>query len=301
MKSRLNAFLTSAAKQHGETSEDHENQTVESVVSLSPDVIENWQFSDRPETELGNIEELANDMRKIGQQQPCIVRYHPEKTGIYELIIGERRWRAAKSLGMTLQVIIRNLSNFEAALAQAAENANRVDLSDYAKGMSFARLINQNILTPADLARKLGQSKQYISALLSFEKIPSEVAAAIGDFSLVSARTAETIKQLSALGMEYSQAIIALAQSIRTGKLGHVKLREKVNTLVHKLGAMKQKNFSIKVYAKSGEHVFTWRRVEDNSLFIALPKKAMATIDAKKVDLEQLTEQLTKVLGTLIS
>ena len=84
------------------------------------------------------------------QQQPCIVRelIAGQK---YELIAGERRWRAAKLLNQDLKVIISTLTDSEAALVQAAENNNRLNLSDYAKGQSYASLIKNGVLKQKDL------------------------------------------------------------------------------------------------------------------------------------------------------
>ena len=65
-------------------------------IPMAPNKIINWEFSDRPISELGDITSLANEFTKIGQQQPCLVIPHPDKVGHYELIKGERRWMAAK-------------------------------------------------------------------------------------------------------------------------------------------------------------------------------------------------------------
>ena len=65
------------------------------IIQLPTSKIINWKYNDRPESELGNISELADNIKQIGQQQPCIVRelIAGQK---YELIAGERRWRAVK-------------------------------------------------------------------------------------------------------------------------------------------------------------------------------------------------------------
>src|SRR4051812_20437328 len=70
---------------------------------VDPDNIVNWKYSDRPEFELGNIEALANEFTTIGQQQPCIVRPIEHKDNFYELLVGERRWRAAKEAKIKLK------------------------------------------------------------------------------------------------------------------------------------------------------------------------------------------------------
>ena len=123
-----------------------EEQYIEEISLVDPNEICNWDFHDRPESELGDIDALANDFVKVGQQQPCLIRPSHNTDSCYELIIGERRWRAAKLAQIELKVIIKDISDSDAALVQAAENENRVDLSDYAKGMSYSKLIDSGVI-----------------------------------------------------------------------------------------------------------------------------------------------------------
>ena len=170
------------------------------MTRINPEQVTRWQYKDRPENELGNIAHLAEEFIKIGQQQPCVVRPISGKKERYELIIGERRWKAAMRANIDLLVIIRNQSDTEAALSQIAENDDREDISDYAKGTSYGKLIADGVITQKDLIEKLGKTKQYISSLLSFNKIPQSIIDSIGDMSKISAKTAEAIKQLSKKG-----------------------------------------------------------------------------------------------------
>ncbi len=208
-------------------SESRDVNSSDNIILLPTSKVINWQYNDRPESELGNINELADNIKQIGQQQPCIVRelIIGQK---YELIAGERRWRAAKLLNQDLKVVIKTLTDSEAALVQAAENNNRLNLSDYAKGQSYATLIENGVLKQKDLIEKLGKTKQQISALLSYSKIPQNINNAIINYSLVSPRTAETIKQMSAKGEPYISSIIKIADKIRNGKIGHKTLRERI-------------------------------------------------------------------------
>ena len=167
-----------------------------SIHSILPEAIFRWEYKDRPENELGDIESLAKEMKEIGQQQPCIVRPLPEPEK-YELIVGERRWRAALKAKIPLKAVIQDIDDNAAAIIQAAENDSRKDLSEYAKGMSLSRLILNNVIKQKDLEMRLGKSKQEISRLLSFSRIEPAVSDAIGDMSSVSSRTAYEISRLS--------------------------------------------------------------------------------------------------------
>ncbi len=269
------------------------------IYELSCDKITNWEFSDRPESELGDIEALALDLKNIGQQQPCIVRPSPSKAGFYELIIGERRWRAATKAGIKLKAIIKNLSDSDAALAQSAENDNRKDLSDYAKGMSYSKLIDRGVIEQKDLIEKLGKSRQYVSALLSFSKVPLEIREAIGDMSKVSSRTAETIKQLSLKGEAYTAIIIENAEKIGAGLLGHEKLRKKVEDALQ--GNKRPEVETTKILSKSGRHIFTWRKDNNHNPSIHFPKDLIELIDSGKLNLDGLTNRILESIEEELS
>ena len=169
--------------------------STETIISIEPSEISRWSLKDRPENELGDISELARTFKEVGQQVPCIIRPAPDKNG-YELIVGERRWHAAKEAGVKLKAILKNLSDHEAGLIQAIENEQRHGLSDYAKGMSYYRMIEKGILKQKDLIDKLNMSQQQVSRLLSFSKIPPEITYALEDMTKISSRTSEEIVRL---------------------------------------------------------------------------------------------------------
>ncbi len=99
-------------------------------------------------------------MKTNGQAQPCLVRPISHSPVFdYELIVGERRWRAAKIAEIDLLVMVDNLTDGQAAAIQIAENSNRKDLSDFSKGMNYSRLIDNGILTQKDLEQVLGKNK----------------------------------------------------------------------------------------------------------------------------------------------
>ena len=276
--------------------------TANGVYEIDPKEIENWGYHDRPESELGDVSGLAQEFHQIGQQQPCIVRIHPIKPERYELIIGERRWRAAIKAKLPLKVIITEYDDNTAALAQAAENDNRVNLSDYAKGMSFSKLIEQGIVKQKDLVEKLGKSKQYISALLSFNKIPPVIIDAIGDMSKVSARTAEKIKQLADKGEEHIQAIISLSHNISEGSIGHSKLEQAINRSF-KDKEIPPANLSLevkdkKVLSSDGRHIFTWRKDNNHLPSIHFPKSIVSLLNNNELNLEDLTEKFGQIMET---
>jgi len=265
----------------------------ETIISVDPNKIKNWELHDRPESELGNIEGLAQDFKAIGQQLPCIVRKltnEPEHE--YELIAGERRWRAAKLAKINLKIIIKDITDKEAALIQSIENESRKGLSDYAKGMQYHKLIENNVLTQKDLIDRLGKTKQYISALLSFSKIPKDVINEIKDMSKISARSAEYIKQLVNKGDLYKKIVIEKSQQIREGKLAGGNLLSTINRLAETREKIAPENNSEKIFNSENRHLFTWRTDNNGLPSIHIPKTVL-----QKVDRNLLTEKLIRTIN----
>jgi ParB family chromosome partitioning protein len=265
------------------------------ILKVSPERIEKWEYKDRPESELGDIQSLANEFLSIGQQQPCIVRPSNNKEYDYTLIIGERRWHAAKLAKIELLVIVKNLNDSEAALSQAVENESRQNLSDYAKGMSYSNLISSGVITQKDLTEKLGISKQKLSRLLSFNKIPNEVINSIQDMTRISSGTAEKIKQLCNKGQEYIDIIITLSDKLSEGKIGH----EKLVTAVEKILNKKQINInteSNKIYSNDGRHLFTWRLDNNSRPSIHFPKDVLSLIESKNIGISNFSNQVVRII-----
>lgn len=268
------------------------------ILRIHPSKIRNWQFHDRPENELGDIENLAKELKEIGQQQPCIVRKIEKDSNIeYELIIGERRWQAAKLADIDLLCLVREVSNHDAAIAQAAENNNRKDLSDYSKFLSYQNLISHNIIEQKDLIDKLNISKMQVSRLFSFGKIPEDIKEAVGDFSKVSSRTASEIVQLSAKGDKFKKAIISLADKIKSGNIGHSKL----SALAQMKTAEKKTNQSLtrKVTDASGNHLFTWKIGNNSQTSISFSKPTAKKLHDNEKILNELTKEITEHVNRL--
>lgn len=265
------------------------------VLTVNPNRICNWQFHDRPPTELGDIDALANDLKLIGQQQPCIVRPYTENPDYdYEVIAGERRWRAASKAGIQLKVIVKPFSDNEAALSQAGENAQRKDLSDFAKGMSIAKFLESGVLTQSDLTKKLGLSKIQVNRLMSFSQVPEEIWEAVSDMSNVSARTATEIRALANKGKKNINALITLSPRIRSGKLGARNLRQEVENLL--TGETKRDGVTKKITNENGVHMYTLKVNPNNNLLLTIPSEV-----CDKLKLEELESLFSSYLSQQLS
>ena len=96
------------------------------VLSLDTSAILLPNNYDHSEVDMGDIDALSEDLVENGQHQPCVVRPHPSEINKYELVIGERRLRAAIKAGVNLSVIVRNLTDVE--VIQARSEANYLPL-----------------------------------------------------------------------------------------------------------------------------------------------------------------------------
>ena len=247
----------------------------DTIIKINCDEIINWEYHDRPENELGDIESFAKELKSIGQQQPCIVRpYHKNKKYKYELIAGQRRWYAAKLADIKLKVIVNELSDSEAALVQSAENNNRKELSDYAKGMSYAKLIEKKVITQQELGDKLNLDKRIISRFMSFSKLPQSVKEKISDFSKISAYTAECLKIICNKGDKYTEIVLGLSDKLKEGKVGGDKLTILVDERLNSFSKYKEK-----ILYTHATNLFNWKKNKRGQFSVTFSKNVNAIIN----------------------
>ncbi|MEM7044034.1 MAG: ParB/RepB/Spo0J family partition protein [Pseudomonadota bacterium] len=119
---------------------------------------------------------LAESIRTKGVMQPLLVRAASKGVGMYEIVAGERRWRAAQLAGVhELPVIVRDLSDLETLEVALLENIQREDLSPLEEAEGYQRLIDEFGHTQQMLADSLGKSRSHIANLLRLLTLPDEV------------------------------------------------------------------------------------------------------------------------------
>jgi len=129
-----------------------------------------------------SLEELAQSIRETGILQPIVVV--PEEDN-YTIIIGERRWRAAKKIGLqTIPVIIRNLTMAQQHEAMLIENLQREDLNSLEIATAYQKMIQEFSYTQEDVAKKVGKDRTSIANYLRLLKLPDEVQELIADGKL---------------------------------------------------------------------------------------------------------------------
>ncbi|WP_347138232.1 ParB/RepB/Spo0J family partition protein [Paracoccus sp. SSK6] len=122
------------------------------------------------------LQELADSLRQRGVLQPLIVRKHPQDDGLYQIVAGERRWRAAQMAQLhELPVIIRDLSDNEVLEVAIIENIQRADLNAIEEAASFRQLMDRFGHTQEKLAEALNKSRSHIANLLRLLNLPDQV------------------------------------------------------------------------------------------------------------------------------
>lgn len=122
------------------------------------------------------LQELAASLKARGVLQPLIVRPHPKDDGLYQIVAGERRWRAAQMAQLhELPVIIRNLDDTEVLEVAIIENIQRADLNAIEEAASFRQLMDKFGHTQEKLAEALNKSRSHIANLLRLLSLPDQV------------------------------------------------------------------------------------------------------------------------------
>jgi ParB family transcriptional regulator, chromosome partitioning protein len=144
------------------------------VQHLRVDAIVPNRYQPRQMFPLQELAELTASLKQSGLLQPILVRRKGD--GIYELISGERRWRAAKDAGLeTIQAVIRNCGDEESVVLALIENLQRADLNPMEMARAYHRMMNEFGLTQDIIAQRVGCERSSIANVVRLIQLPSEV------------------------------------------------------------------------------------------------------------------------------
>ena len=131
------------------------------------------------------LKELAFSIEKNGVLQPILVRSIKNQPNMYEIIAGERRWRAANIAGIyEIPVIIKELNDTETFEISLIENLQRENLSPIEEANSYKNLINVYNYTQEDISKIVNKSRSYVANVLRLLSLPQEVQNMVDDGSL---------------------------------------------------------------------------------------------------------------------
>ena len=196
---------------------------------LPLELIQRGKYQPRRDMDAAMLEELANSIRAQGVMQPIVVR--PIAAGRYEIIAGERRWRASQQAGLeTIPAMVREVPD-EAAIAMALiENIQREDLNPIEEAVALQRLQQEFELTQQQVADAVGKSRTSVTNLLRLIALPEDIKTLLahGDLEMGHARAllglpaqqqSEAARQVVARGLTVRQTE-ALVRQWLNGKPG---------------------------------------------------------------------------------
>lgn len=213
MKSAFSRFFGSGEKV--ENTSKTEGRDKETVSNIPIDKISPNRYQPRTIFDDAKIEELARTIHTHGVIQPIVVRKYEEDK--YEIIAGERRYRAMKSLNwLEVPAIIRDMNDKETASVALIENLQREELTSIEEAQAYQRLLELHELTQEALAQRLGKGQSTIANKLRLLKLPHSIQEAIlkRDISERHARALVPIKD-EELQLQLLEEIIEKGYNVR--------------------------------------------------------------------------------------
>src|SRR5688572_20380277 len=160
------------------------------------------RFNPRKDFPEHDLAELADSIRTKGLVQPIIVRLHPEEAQAYEIVAGERRWRAAQKAGVHMvPVIIRDLSDREMLELAIIENVQRADLNAIEEANGYRELIERFDYSQEQVSEIIGKSRSHVANTLRLLKLPEAVQAYVLDGRLTAGHARALIGRDDAEGL----------------------------------------------------------------------------------------------------
>lgn len=234
------------------------------VWSIAIDKLVPGVYQPRKSFEKESLSELANSIKENGIIQPITVR--KRASGGYEILAGERRWRAAQAAGLhEVPAIIKSMGDREALQLALIENIQREDLNPIEEAESYQRLIEEFSLSQAEAAEKVGKERSSVANALRLLTLPNEIREMILQ------------KQIS---VGHAKAILSLTDRARQVGL-----------------AKKTAEGGLSVRALEAEIKSTQKKLKADS---AIKNSGTLNVDLAGKLAEELADQLQKAMGTKV-
>ncbi len=188
---------------------------------LPVDLIQKGRYQPRGNLGAETLEELAASIRSQGVVQPIVVRPLPEggQAGQYELIAGERRWRAAQIAGLhEIPAIVRSVPDAAALGIALIENIQREDLNPLEEATALARLVAEFAMTHQQVAEAVGRSRAAVSNLLRLLDLPPEVKGMLDAGALEMGHARALLGLEAALQVQTARRIASEGLSVRVAE-----------------------------------------------------------------------------------
>ena len=208
----------------GEDSEDYTEPDRLRVSRMVPvEFVHPGPYQPRHRVDDEQIQSLAQSIRDKGILQPLLVRRHPEHANAFEIVAGERRWRAAQRAQVhEIPVVVRDFSDREVLEIGLVENLQRQDLSPLEEAAGYSRLLKEFDQTQTNLARAVGKSRSYVANMVRLLRLPDSVKELVDGGALTAghARALLNAENPAALARQVVRQGLNVRQ---TEKLAHSK------------------------------------------------------------------------------
>ncbi len=198
-----------------------------------------------------SLEQLADSIGQFGVLQPIIVRESRLLAGTYEIIAGERRWRASKMAGLSeIPAVILDGDDLKAAQVAVIENVQREDLNPVEEAMAYDVLIERYGLTQEQVAKQVGKNRATVTNMLRLLDLPDEVLELLRD-GKISAGHARAI-----LGLKDEDQMLSVAMRVVEKELSVRDVERTVRLLNYEPAAVEEDDSLTqrKAYMKDLEH-----------------------------------------------
>lgn len=229
----------------------------EYIIELEPSKIIQNPTQPRKKFELEKIKELANSIMEKGIIQPIIVR---EKEGKYEIVAGERRYRAALEAKMVkIPAIVKNVDDEESLELAIIENVQRENLNPIEEGEAYKLLIEKYSYTQEELAKRLGKNRSTITNKIRALKLPDDIKKMMAEGKISSGHA------VAVMAIENMEEQLKFAKMLEEGNIS-VREAEKIS-----------------------------KEIKEKS-----NKKSKKIIDKKKIEIVEMENRLRDFLGTKV-
>ena len=192
--------------------ETSNQETKISIANLKPSPSQPRRLFDK-----NSINELAESIKSKGLVQPILVRPSPTESGEYEIIAGERRWRAAQIAQLhEVPAVVRQLDDVEALEIAIIENVQRSDLSPIEEAAGYKRLIDNHGHTQEALSEIVGKSRSHIANIIRLLGLPQSIQDLISEGKITSGHARAIMN--SAFPEQLAQKILSENLSVRAAE-----------------------------------------------------------------------------------
>lgn len=277
----LSALLGDAPVAVAATASPSDHQRLLPIEALEP-----GPFQPRGPMEPEALQELAESIREHGILQPILVRPKPGSSGVWQIIGGERRWRAAQLAKQhEVPVVVRDFDDRTAMAAGLVENLQREDLNPLEEAIGYQRLLDDFGLKQETLGQAVGKSRSHVANTLRLLNLPDKVRALLSSGSLTAGHARALLtaddpvalaEQVVTRGLNVRQTEALAAASPAKPNAARAVSDPETKALEKDLGERLGLGVAIRRSGKGGKLVLSWRDLDQLETVLRLLKPGTA-------------------------